>query len=129
MKNHNNWIIEDWKKTLPNLMSLDFYCDMDGRARIWCKQHNSMDPSWLVSIVQAGGGAIVRRIFSWHTLRPLVPIKYCLNFATYLVFKAMVHLSCGNHFQQNNAPCHKSVVVRDRVMEHGKFSMLKWPPK
>ncbi len=28
----------------------------DGRVRIWCKEHESMDPSCLVSTVQAGGG-------------------------------------------------------------------------
>ncbi len=38
-----------------------------------------MDPSSLVSTVQAGGGVMVWGIFSWHTLGPLVPIKHCLN--------------------------------------------------
>ncbi len=39
-----------------------------------------MDPSCLVSTVQAGGGDVmVWGIFSWHTLGPLVPIEYRLN--------------------------------------------------
>ncbi len=39
-----------------------------------------MNPSCLVSTVQAGGGGvIVRGIFSWHTLSPLVPIEHRLN--------------------------------------------------
>ncbi len=53
-------------------MSLDF--------DLWRKEHKSMDPSCLVSMVQAGGGGvIVWGIFSWHTLGPLIPIEHCLN--------------------------------------------------
>jgi len=36
-----------------------------------------MDPSCLVTTVQAGGGGVM--MFSWHTLGPLVPIGHCLN--------------------------------------------------
>ncbi len=43
----------------------------DGRVRIWHKEHESMDPSCLVSTVQAGGGVIVWGIFFWDTLYQL----------------------------------------------------------
>ncbi len=44
-----------------------------------------MDPSCLVSMVQAGGGGVmVWGIFSWHTLSPLVPIERRLNTTAYL---------------------------------------------
>ncbi len=44
-----------------------------------------MDPSCLVSTVQAGGGGvIVWGMFSWHTLGPLVPTEHCLNATAYL---------------------------------------------
>ncbi len=44
-----------------------------------------MDPFCLVSTVQAGcGGVMVRRIFSWHTLGPLVPIEHRLNTTAFL---------------------------------------------
>ncbi len=56
----------------------------DDRVRIWRKEHESMDPSCLVSIVQSGGGVMVGGIFSWHTLGPLVPIKHCLSATAYL---------------------------------------------
>jgi len=42
-----------------------------------------MDPSCLVSTVQAAAGVIMV-IFSWHTLGPLVPIERCLNTTAYL---------------------------------------------
>ncbi len=44
-----------------------------------------MDPSCLVSAVQAGGGGVmVWGIFSWQTLGPLVPIEHCLYTTAYL---------------------------------------------
>ncbi len=65
----------------------------DDRVRIWCKEHESMDPSCLVSTVQAGGGVMVWGIFSWHTLGPLVPIEHQLNDTAYLSIVAdHVHL-------------------------------------
>jgi len=48
-----------------------------------------MDPSCLVSTVQAGGGGVmVWGIFSWHTLGPLVPIEHRLNATVYLSIDA-----------------------------------------
>ncbi len=44
-----------------------------------------MDPSCVVSTVQAaGGGVVVWGIFSWYTLGPLVPIEHCLNAIAYM---------------------------------------------
>ncbi len=55
---------------------------LDVRVRILHKEHESMDPSCLVSTVQAGGGGVmVWGIFSWHTLGPLVPIEYIYIYA------------------------------------------------
>jgi len=50
-----------------------------------------MDPSCLVTTVQAGGGGggvMVWGMFSWHTLGPLVPIGHYLNATAYLPLKA-----------------------------------------
>ncbi len=61
--------------------------DMDywNHVRIWRKEHETMDPSCLVSTVQASGGSVmVWGIFSWYTLGPLVPIEHCLNATAYL---------------------------------------------
>jgi len=69
-----------------------------------------MDPSCLVTTVQAsGGGVMVCGMFSWHTLGPLVPIGHCLNATAYLsIVMATVHPSSDGYFQQDNAPCHKA---------------------
>ncbi len=49
-----------------------------------------MDPSCIVSTVQAGGGAVmVSGIFSWHTLGPLVLIEHRLNATAYLSIVAV----------------------------------------
>ncbi len=72
---HQNWTIEDWKNIAWSDESQFLLQYSDGRVRIWRKEHESMDPSCLVSTVQAaGGGVMVWGIFSWHTLGPLVPI-------------------------------------------------------
>ncbi len=78
---HKNWTIEDWKNVAWSDESRFLLRHSDGRVRIWHKEHESMDPSCLVSTVQAGNGV---GIFSWHTLGPLVPIGHHLNTTVYL---------------------------------------------
>ncbi len=102
------------------------------------KEHESMDPSCLVSAVQAGGGVMVWGIFSWHTLGPLVPIEHCLNATVYLSIVAdHVHPFMTTvlpifwcYFQQDNAPCHKDQIISDWFLERDNvFTLLKWPPR
>ncbi len=83
---HQKWTIEDWKNVAWSDESRFLLQHSDGRVRIWRKEHESMDPSCLVSTVQAGGGGGVMGwgIFSWHTLGPLGPIQHCLNTTVYL---------------------------------------------
>ncbi len=84
-QSYQNWTIEDWKNFAWSDESRFLLQHSDGRVRIWCKEHESMDPSCLVSTVQAAvGGVMVWGIFSWHTLGPLVPIEYRLNTTAYL---------------------------------------------
>ncbi len=65
---HENWTIEDWKNVAWSVESRFLLRHSDGRVRIWHKEHESMDPSCLVSTVQGGGGVMVWGLFSWHTL-------------------------------------------------------------
>ncbi len=82
---HQNWTIEDWKNVAWSDESGFLLQHSDGRVRIWRKEHESMDPSCLISTDQAGGGGVmVWGIFSWHTLGPLVPIEHHLNATAYL---------------------------------------------
>uniref|UniRef100_A0A9J8C1B0 Transposase Tc1-like domain-containing protein n=1 Tax=Cyprinus carpio carpio TaxID=630221 RepID=A0A9J8C1B0_CYPCA len=113
---HKNWAIEDWKNVAWSDESRFLKQHSDGRVRIWHKEHESVDPSCLVSTVQAGGGCVmVWGIFSWHTLGPLLPIEHRLNATAYLSivadhvhpFMTTVYLSSDGYFQQDNAPCHK----------------------
>ncbi len=98
-----------------------------------------MDPSCLVSTVQAGGGGgvMVRDIFLAH-FGPLVPIEYCLIVTAYLSIVAgpcpslytTVYPSSDGYFQQDNAPRHKSQIISDWFLEHdNEFTLLKWPPQ
>ncbi len=70
-QDHQNWTIQDCKNVAWSDESWFLLLHSDGRVRIWRKEHESMDPSCLVSMVQAGGGGVmVWGIFSWHTLGP-----------------------------------------------------------
>ncbi len=98
-----------------------------------------MDPSCLVSTVQAdGGGVMVWGIFSWHTLGPLVPIEHQLNATAYLSivanhvhhFMTTVYPSSTGYFQQDNTQYYKAQIISDWFLEHdNEFTLLKWPPQ
>ncbi len=53
---HQNWTIEDWRNVAWSDESRFMQRQSDGR--IWRKVHESMEPSFLVSTVQAGGGGV-----------------------------------------------------------------------
>ncbi len=56
-----------------------------------------MDPSCLVSTVQAGGGGVmVWGIFSWHTLGPLVPIEYIYIYAVKVNALMQIYFNATN---------------------------------
>ncbi len=98
-----------------------------------------MDPSCLVSTVQAGGGGVmVWGIYSCHTLGPLVPIEHRLNATGYRSivadhvhpFMTTVYPSSDGYFQQDNAPCRKAKIISDWFLKHDdEFTLLKWPPQ
>ncbi len=82
---HQNWTIKEWKNVTWSDESRFLLRHSDGWVRIWRKEHESMDPSYLVLTVQAGGGGVMLwGIFSWHTLGPLVPIEHRLNATAFL---------------------------------------------
>jgi len=85
-----------------------------------------------------GGGVMVRGMFSWHPLGPLVPIGHCLNATDYLSivsdhvhpFMAPMHPSSDGYFQQDNAPCHKAQIISNWFLEHNnELTVLKWSPQ
>ncbi len=134
-----NWTIEDWKNIALFDETWFLLRHSDDRVRIWRKEHESMDPSCLVSTVQAGdGGVMVWGIISWHTLGPL-----CTNWASFKPYSlpeyccwpcrpfiTTVYPSSNDYFQQDNAPCHKAQIISDWFLEHdNEFTLLKWPPQ
>ncbi len=45
-------------------------------------------------------------------------------------FMTTVYPSSDGYFQQDNAPCHKSLIISDLFLEHdNEFTLLKWPPQ
>ncbi len=135
---HQNWTIEDWKNIDWSDESRFLLRYSDGRDRIWRKEHESMDPSCLVSTIHAAGGGVIWGIFSWHYFGPSVPIEHRLNATGYLSivadhvhsFITTVYPSSYSYFQQDNAPCHKAQIISDWFLEHeNEFTLLPWPPQ
>uniref|UniRef100_A0A3B3RJQ1 Transposase Tc1-like domain-containing protein n=1 Tax=Paramormyrops kingsleyae TaxID=1676925 RepID=A0A3B3RJQ1_9TELE len=137
---HQNWTVEDWKNVAWSDESRFLLRHSKSRVRIWRTQNENMDPSCLVTTVQAagGGGVMVWGMFSWHTLGPLVPIGHRLNATAYLSivsdhvhpFMTTMYPSSDGYFQQDNAPCHKARIISNWFLEHdNEFTVLKWPPQ
>jgi len=83
-----------------------------------------MDPSCLVSTVQAGSGVMV----SWHTLGPFAYLSIVADHVH--PFMTTVYPSSDGYFQQDNASCHKAQIISDWFLEHdNEFTLLKWPPQ
>jgi len=97
-----------------------------------------MDPSCLVTTVQAGGGDVmVWGMFSWHALGPLVPIGHRLNVTAYLRI-------VSDHLIPFWPTCtHLLIATSSRIVHHvtklesfqivffehdNKFTVLNWPP-
>ncbi len=91
---HQNWTMEDWKNVVWSDESWFLLRHSDGRVRIWPKEHESMDPSCLVSTVEGGGvmcgGYFLGTLWgpkcgpqSTGTTR-LVPIEHRLNATAHL---------------------------------------------
>ncbi len=108
---HQNWTIEDWKNVVWSDESWFLLQHSDVRVRIWCKEHENMDPSCLVSPVQAGG-VMVSGTCSWHTLGLLVPIEHRLNTTVYLSIVAVhVHPFMTTVY-------HLLMATSSRIMHH-----------
>ncbi len=56
---HQNWTIEESKNVAWSDESRFLLRHSDGRVKIWHKEHESMDPSCFVSMVQARGGGVM----------------------------------------------------------------------
>jgi len=80
---HQNWTVGQRLKNVAWSDESRFLLrHSDGRVRIGRKQNENMDPSCLVTTVQAAGGDLmVWGMFSWHTLGSLVPIEMAVPVA------------------------------------------------
>lgn len=64
-----NWTDEDWRNAAWPEIQLIY---TDYRVRTWSQQHDFVDPTCIVSIVQAGGGGLmVRQMFTSGSLLPI----------------------------------------------------------
>ncbi len=129
---HQNWTIENctnvaWSDEFQFLLR-----HSDGRIIIWHKEHESLDQSCLVSMVQAGVGDIFLAHFgplntNWASFKRHSLPEYCFWPSPSLYDYSV---SSDGYFQQDNAPCHKAHIISDWFLEHdNEFTSLKLPPQ
>ncbi len=122
---HQNWTIEDWKNVAWSDESRFLLRHSDGRVRIWRKEHESMDPSCLVSTVQAGGGGVMVwgstdwALFKRHSLP-----EYCCWPCPCLYDYSDQHLLMATSSRIMHR--HKAQIISDWFLEHdNEFTLLK----
>ncbi len=97
-----------------------------------------MDPSCLVSTVQAGGGGVmVWGVFlahfgslstNWASFKRHSLPEYCCWPCPSLY--DYMYPSSDGYFEQDNVPCHKAQIISDWFLEQdNEFTLLKWPPQ
>lgn len=62
----------------------------DNRFKISHKHHESMNESYLVSVIQAADGVKVQEIFPWSTLGPVIP--FTTRLMSILLWSSCTHL-------------------------------------
>ncbi len=124
--------MEDWKNVAWPDESRFLLRHSEGRVRIWRKENESMDPSCLVSMVQAGGGVgdiflahFVPLSTNWASFKRHSLPKYCCWPCPSLYDYSVPIFWC--YFQQDNAPCHKLKSSQTGFLN--EFTLHKWPPQ
>ncbi len=102
---------------------------LDGRVRIWCKQHDARThPAWyqqfrLVVLVEWYEGyflgTLCRLSTSWALFKPH---SLCIIVDHVHPFMTTVYPSFEGYFQQDDTPCHKAQTILT-------MSSLKWLPR
>lgn len=68
-----NWATEDWKTLIWCDESSFLPRHSDSWFKISHRHHESMNESYLVSVIRAAGGVKVQEMFPYSTLSPLIP--------------------------------------------------------
>ncbi|GBM91224.1 Transposable element Tc1 transposase [Araneus ventricosus] len=125
---HTHWTLEQWEKFAFPDESRFLLHRIDGRWHIRQKTSENKLPETIVGPQQGGRGSVmVWCMFSWHALGPLIPVEGTLNSCDCLSI-VVDHVHDGV-FQQDNATCHVSKIVRAWFEEHDeKFQILPRPP-
>uniref|UniRef100_A0AAY5F1C5 Transposase Tc1-like domain-containing protein n=1 Tax=Electrophorus electricus TaxID=8005 RepID=A0AAY5F1C5_ELEEL len=138
-KTHQQWTVDDWKKVVWSDESQFQLHHHNGRARVWRKQHEAMDPSFMVKNVEMDEGCVkIWGMLSWHALGSLIPVDENLEAPAYLnilgdqvhPFMTIMYPKGDGYFQQDNTSCHGATSVCEWFEEHSsEMSIMTWPPQ
>lgn len=135
--NHFNKNLEFWKTIIWSDESR-FNLISDRPQRCLRMPHERLHPECLQNTVKFGrGGIMVWGCFSFSGIGRLHWVKDSMNGNVYMdvlensLFPSIAQLHPdGNYiFQQDNAPCHVSKVVKNWMKEKDMHTMLDWPPQ
>ncbi|GBM59646.1 Transposable element Tcb2 transposase [Araneus ventricosus] len=116
-REHRHWTMDEWKRVAWSDEPRFLIHHVDARVRVRRLPGKQLLPSCTVGHTQAGGGGIMLRgMFSWTSLEPVVVVEQTMKAANYLnIIADQLHpymafaFPTGNGiFQQNNAACHKA---------------------
>ncbi|GBL74166.1 Transposable element Tc1 transposase [Araneus ventricosus] len=132
-REHRNWNRVAWSDESRFLIHL-----VDGRVRVRRLPGEQLLPSCTAGHTQAdGGGIMLWGTFSWASLGPVVVVEQTMKAANYLniiadqlhPYMSFVFPTGNGIFQQDNAPCHKALIVLEWFEEHtDEFHLMFWPP-
>ncbi|GBL76947.1 hypothetical protein AVEN_12619-1 [Araneus ventricosus] len=124
---HKHWTLEQWEKVAFSDESCFLLHWINGCWRIRQETSENKLPETIVGHQHGGGGSVmVRGMFSWHDLDPLIPVEGTLNSCAYLSIvadnvnpdMATVYPANDGKFQQDNVMC-------PNLFVHGSRSMMK----
>lgn len=120
---HINWTLGDWKAVAWSDESQFQWIRVNGRARVWCRPHNTMNPGCQQDTVQLDGCSImVWAVFIWNGLGPLFQMIWSFSVNGYVQLIGG-HLQPFMDFRYTN---NNGIFMDDIVPSHRVTILCNW---
>ena len=131
---HVNWTRQQWARVIFSDESRFTLSFNDGRVRVWRRQgERFLDGAVREHNRYGGGSLMVWGGFSTHHRTPLHRVQGTLNGTRYrddiltpIVLPSLRAVGPGSIFMDDNAPCHRSMLVSDFLRQQ-QVTRLDWP--
>ncbi|GBO34571.1 Transposable element Tc1 transposase, partial [Araneus ventricosus] len=137
-REHRDWTMGEWRRVAWSDGSRFLIHHVDGRVRVRRLPGKHLLNSCTTGHTQAcGGGIMLRGMFSWAALGPVVVVEQTMKAANYMniiadqlhPYMAFIFPTGNGIFQQDDAQYHKARIVLVWFEEHtDEFHLMSWPP-